>query len=98
MLMGRFIDHGRAVAAWKARWAKECLFSVVMGTLTAEAPNYSVIQDLAQRIGDLPLPKFAQGTPPKDASFRETMAYFMPIHYLHSCQLSLPLVSIETVG
>ena len=79
----------RSVAAWKARWAKECLSSVVMGTLTAETPKYASILELDRRIRDLSLPKFAQGPPPKDATFSQAMTYFMPSYYLHTCKCPL---------
>ncbi|KAI0761390.1 fungal-specific transcription factor domain-containing protein [Trametes elegans] len=69
--------------SWKARWGKECVASVVMGTLTAQAPKYSVILDLDRRIRDMPLPKYAQGEAPKNAGLAQTMSHFMPTNYLH---------------
>ncbi|KAI0356832.1 hypothetical protein OH77DRAFT_1588729 [Trametes cingulata] len=69
--------------AWKARWGKECVSNVVMGTLTAQAPKYSVILELDRRIRDTPLPKYAQGPPPQNAGLAQTMSHYMPINYLH---------------
>ncbi|KAI0658141.1 fungal-specific transcription factor domain-containing protein [Cubamyces menziesii] len=69
--------------AWKAQWGKECVSSVVMGTLTAQAPKYSVILDLDRRIRDTPLPKYAQGPPPQNAGLAQTMSHFMPTNYVH---------------
>ncbi|KAI8996651.1 fungal-specific transcription factor domain-containing protein [Trametes punicea] len=73
--------------AWKARWGKECVSSVVMGTLTAQAPKYSVILDLDRRIRDTPLPKYAQGPPPRGAGLAQTMSHYMPTNYLHLTML-----------
>ncbi|KAH9934548.1 uncharacterized protein BXZ73DRAFT_45830, partial [Epithele typhae] len=74
-------------AAWKIRWGKECLHSVVMGTLTAEAPKYSVILDLDRRLRDVSLPCASQGPPPRNPTFGEMMTYYMPIYYLHTSLL-----------
>ncbi|KAI1786226.1 fungal-specific transcription factor domain-containing protein [Ganoderma leucocontextum] len=69
--------------AWKARWGKECVSAVVMGTLTAQPPKYSAILELDRRIRDMPLPKYAQQPPPPDAGLAQTMSHYMPINYLH---------------
>ncbi|RPD60567.1 hypothetical protein L226DRAFT_612121 [Lentinus tigrinus ALCF2SS1-7] len=69
--------------AWKARWGKECISPVVMGTLTAQPPKYSVILELDRRIRDMPLPKYSQGPPPQNVGLSQTMSYYMPINYLH---------------
>ncbi len=71
------------VPAWKARWGKECVSPVVMGTLTAQAPKYSAILELDRRIRDVSLPKYSQGPPPQNAGLSQTMSYYMPINYLH---------------
>ena len=73
----------RTVPAWKARWGKECISPVVMGTLTAQPPKYSVILELDRRIRDVPLPKYSQGAPPRGAGLSQTMSHYMPINYLH---------------
>ena len=91
VLQRQLADHLGVVAAWKARWAKECLFSIVMGTLTAEPPRYSDIGDLDRRIRDMPLPKFAQRELPDDPSFCEAMMRFMPHFYIDSCAFRSPL-------
>ncbi|RDX52322.1 hypothetical protein OH76DRAFT_207245 [Lentinus brumalis] len=69
--------------AWKARWGKECVSPVVMGTLTAQAPKYSAILELDRRIRDMALPKYSQGPPPRNAGLSQTMSHYMPINYLH---------------
>ncbi|KAH9846704.1 hypothetical protein C2E23DRAFT_872217 [Lenzites betulinus] len=69
--------------AWKARWGKECVSSVVMGTLTAQAPKYSIILDLDRRIRDMALPRYALGAPPQNAGLAQTMSHYMPTNYLH---------------
>ncbi|EIW53168.1 uncharacterized protein TRAVEDRAFT_39946 [Trametes versicolor FP-101664 SS1] len=69
--------------AWKARWGKECVSNVVTGTLTAQAPKYSVILDLDRRIRDMSLPKYALGPPPQNAGLAQTMSHYMPTNYLH---------------
>ncbi|KAI0703865.1 hypothetical protein C8T65DRAFT_709179 [Cerioporus squamosus] len=69
--------------AWKARWGRECVSPVVMGTLTAQAPKYSAILELDRRIRDVSLPKYSQGPPPQNAGLSQTMSYYMPINYLH---------------
>ncbi|KAI0767708.1 hypothetical protein C8Q74DRAFT_1318239 [Fomes fomentarius] len=69
--------------AWKARWGKECVSPVVMGTLTAQPPKYSHILELDRRIRDMPLPKYAHGPPPQNAGLAQTMSHYMPINYLH---------------
>ncbi|KAI0708422.1 hypothetical protein C8Q76DRAFT_627233 [Earliella scabrosa] len=69
--------------AWKARWGKECVSPVVMGTLTAQPPKYSHILDLDRRIRDMALPKYAQGPPPQNAGLSQTMSHYMPTNYLH---------------
>ncbi|KAI0816939.1 fungal-specific transcription factor domain-containing protein [Trametes gibbosa] len=68
---------------WKARWGKECVSSVVMGTLTAQAPKYSIILDLDRRIRDMTLPRYALGAPPQNAGLAQTMSHYMPTNYLH---------------
>ncbi|OBZ76843.1 putative transcriptional regulatory protein C1F7.11c [Grifola frondosa] len=69
--------------AWKARWGKECVSPIVMGTLTSQAPRYAVILELDRRIRDMPLPKYAQGAAPRGAGLAQTMSHYMPINYLH---------------
>ncbi|OJT03642.1 hypothetical protein TRAPUB_5670 [Trametes pubescens] len=69
--------------AWKARWGKECVSNVVTGTLTAQAPKYSVILDLDRRIRDTSLPKYALGPAPQNAGLAQTMSHYMPTNYLH---------------
>ncbi|KAI0672081.1 fungal-specific transcription factor domain-containing protein [Trametes maxima] len=69
--------------AWKAQWGKECVSNVVMGTLTAQAPKYSVILDLDRRIRDMALPKYALGPAPQNAGLAQTMSHYMPTNYLH---------------
>ena len=80
--------------AWKVRWAKECLFSVVTHTLTAEPPKYSVILDLDRRIRDLSLPQFSQRPLRPEASFMEAMTHSMPNIYLHACKYTEPLLPV----
>ena len=63
-------DDVLPVPAWKARWGKECIYPVVMGTLTAQPPKYSLILDLDRRIRDMPLPKYALGPPPQNAGLK----------------------------
>ncbi|KAI9068189.1 hypothetical protein FKP32DRAFT_1609038 [Trametes sanguinea] len=73
--------------AWKALWGKQCVSNVVMETLTAQAPKYSVILNLDRRIRDTPLPKYAQGPPPRGAGLAQTMSHYMPTNYLHLTML-----------
>lgn len=56
---------------------------MVTGTLTAQAPKYSVILDLDRRIRDMSLPKYALGPPPQNAGLAQTMSHYMPTNYLH---------------
>ncbi|KAL7284825.1 hypothetical protein ACG7TL_002135 [Trametes sanguinea] len=74
--------------AWKALWGKQCVSNVVMETLTAQAPKYSVILNLDRRIRDTPLPKYAQGPPPRGAGLAQTMSHYMPTNYLHLSKTS----------
>ncbi|KAH9931591.1 fungal-specific transcription factor domain-containing protein [Fomitopsis serialis] len=69
--------------AWKARWGKECVSEVVQGTLTSRAPKYTVILELDRKLRDMPLPKYATGSPPEGKGLSETMSHYMPINYLH---------------
>ncbi|KAI0752488.1 fungal-specific transcription factor domain-containing protein [Daedaleopsis nitida] len=69
--------------AWKARWGKECIYPIVMGTLTAQPPKYSLILDLDRRIRDMTLPKYAMGPPPQNSGLKQTMSHYMPTNYLH---------------
>lgn len=71
------------VPAWKARWGKECVAEVVLGTLTARPPKYTVILELDRKLRDMPLPKYATGPPPEGKGLAETMKHYMPINYLH---------------
>ena len=75
--------HGTSVPAWKARWGKECVAEVVQGTLTSRPPKYTVILELDRKLRDMPLPKYATGSPPQGKGLAETMKHYMPINYLH---------------
>ncbi|KAH9944904.1 fungal-specific transcription factor domain-containing protein [Amylocystis lapponica] len=88
---------------WKARWGKECVADVVQGTLTSRAPKYTVILELDRKLRDLPLPKYAQGPPPRGLGLRETMLHFMPINYreltllyVHRCFFAQALTDYPT--
>ena len=49
-----------AVAAWKARFAYECIAPVAQNMQTAKAPRYSVIIELDRKVRDMEMPKYPQ--------------------------------------
>ncbi|KDQ56828.1 hypothetical protein JAAARDRAFT_36304 [Jaapia argillacea MUCL 33604] len=66
---------------WKAKFGKEVVSAIVQGTLTSQAPKYSIIIELDRKIREMDLPPYAQGAPPQGRRLGDTMKHFMPIVY-----------------
>ncbi|KAJ7081259.1 fungal-specific transcription factor domain-containing protein [Mycena epipterygia] len=69
---------------WKARYGAECLSAVVQGTLTAQAPTYSLILELDGKVRDV---EYATDPAPEGLSLPQNMNHFMRINYRHSTLL-----------
>ncbi|KAJ7088967.1 hypothetical protein C8R44DRAFT_818944 [Mycena epipterygia] len=69
---------------WKARYGEECLSAVVQGTLTAQAPTYSLILELDGKGRDV---EYATDPAPEGLSLPQNMNHFMRINYRHSTLL-----------
>ncbi|KAJ7077455.1 hypothetical protein C8R44DRAFT_826138, partial [Mycena epipterygia] len=67
-----------------ARYGAECLSAVVQGTLTAQAPTYSLILELDGKGRDV---EYATDPAPEGLSLPQNMNHFMRINYRHSTLL-----------